>query len=34
VLDFFSCIESVLQSQVQTQIDLISDMAAQGGKGR
>lgn len=33
VLDFFSCIESVLHSQVQTQIDLIDDIAAQGGRG-
>ncbi len=32
VLDFFSCIESVLQSQVQTQIDLISDLPTQGSK--
>lgn len=32
VLDFFSCIESVLQSQVQTQIDLISDLPGQGEK--
>lgn len=26
VLDFFSCLESVLHSQVQTQIDLVGDM--------
>jgi DNA-binding transcriptional ArsR family regulator len=30
VLDFFSCIESVLQSQVQTQIDLMGDLPGQG----
>ena len=32
VLDFFSCIESVLQSQVQTQIDLMGDLPGQGKK--
>jgi DNA-binding transcriptional ArsR family regulator len=32
VLDFFSCIESVLHSQLQTQIDLIGDVAAGGKK--
>ena len=32
VLDFFSCIESVLHTQVQTQIDLISDLRSQGKK--